>query len=129
MAKKRNTKTKQMVRAILEGADRALSHEDIEKALEGEMDRVTIYRILQGFEEEGYAHRITDENGKWHYAICHNCSDDHHHDNHIHFQCTNCNSLSCLDIPIKSPDLPSGYTIKDITYLISGCCPNCQIKI
>ncbi len=126
MAKKRNTKTKQMVRAILENSDKALSHEDIETALDGEMDRVTIYRILQGFEEEGLIHRITDEGGKWFYAMCHSCNEGHHHDNHIHFQCTECHTLSCLDIKINQPHLPNGYSIKEINYLISGCCPNCR---
>ena len=126
MAKKRNTKTKQMVRAILENSDKALSHEDIETALEGQMDRVTIYRILQSFEEEGLTHRITDESGKWYYAMCQHCEEGHHHDNHIHFQCTECHSLSCLDITVSKPHLPTGYSIKEINYLISGCCPNCR---
>lgn len=126
MGKKRNTKTKEMVKSVLEQASTALSHDDFEKALDGQVDRVTIYRILQSFEDDGLVHKIADEAGKWHYAMCHDCSCDYHNHNHIHFQCTACRTISCLDTPIKKPELPKGYSIEDITYLILGCCPSCQ---
>lgn len=126
MIKKRNTKTKELVRSVFETTDRALTHEDIEKALDGQMDRVTIYRILQGFEEDGLVHKIADESGKWHYATCRGCSGEHHNDNHIHFYCVACQTISCLDTPVSQPKLPAGYSIKDITYLISGNCPDCH---
>lgn len=126
MGKKRNTKTKELVKSVLEQASTALTHEDFENELEGQVDRVTIYRILQSFEDDGLVHRIADETGKWHYAMCHDCSDEHHNHNHIHFQCTACRTISCLDTPIKKPELPKGYSIEEITYLIIGCCPSCQ---
>lgn len=126
MAKRRNTKTKEMVKDVLEQATTALSHEDIEQALGGQVDRVTIYRILQSFEDDGFVHKIADESGKWHYAQCHACSHDDHKDDHIHFQCTKCHTISCLDTPIQEPSLPKGYSIEDASYLISGCCPTCQ---
>ncbi|MDR1180930.1 MAG: hypothetical protein LBL13_02995, partial [Bacteroidales bacterium] len=67
---KRNTKTKEMVMNVLNDSTSALCHEDIEKNLSGKMDRVTIYRILQGFCNDGKVHKILGDNGKTYYALC-----------------------------------------------------------
>jgi Fe2+ or Zn2+ uptake regulation protein len=124
---KRNTNTKQMVMNVLFGSSSALSHEDIERQLSKKMNRVSIYRILQRFCDEGKVHKIFGENGKTYYALCNSCSSEQHNDNHLHFRCTKCETISCLDEPIVPPTLPQGYSISGITYFISGHCPNCQI--
>ncbi|GHT41080.1 TonB-dependent receptor [Bacteroidia bacterium] len=122
---KRNTKSKQLVMNILENTPSALCHEDIEGQLPEKMDRVTIYRILQGFCDDGKVHKITGENGKSYYALCHNCLAGNHHDNHLHFRCLKCETVSCIEEPLVIPKLPSGYSIANIACLISGYCPQC----
>jgi iron complex outermembrane receptor protein len=122
---KRNTKTKQMIMNILSNSTSALCHEDIEGQLSEKMDRVTIYRILQGFCDDGKVHKIIGENGKTYYALCHSCLAGEHHDNHLHFRCLNCETVSCIDEALTIPKLPSGYSISDIACLISGYCPKC----
>ncbi|OAV75528.1 putative TonB-dependent receptor precursor [Bacteroidales bacterium Barb7] len=126
---KRNTKSKQMVMNILSSSSTALCHEDIEGQLPDKMDRVTIYRILQGFCEDGKVHKIVGENGKTYYALCHDCLAEKHNDNHVHFRCLKCETVSCIDEPLAVPKLPSGYSISNITCLISGYCPQCFVQM
>lgn len=126
MAKKRNTKTKELVWKVMENSESALTHDDITQSLRGEMDRVTIYRILQGFEEEGLVHKVIDSAGKSHYAICRHCTEHHHHDNHMHFQCVTCGVVNCLNKEVRKPNMPEGYTVEEINYLVTGCCPDCR---
>jgi iron complex outermembrane receptor protein len=110
----------------LESEASALSHEDIAKRLPEKVDRVTIYRILQGFYEEGKVHKITGEDGKTYYALCESCSEGHHHDNHPHFRCIRCKRITCLKEPIDMPALPEGYTATSVSFLISGLCASCR---
>jgi Fe2+ or Zn2+ uptake regulation protein len=123
---KRNTKTKQMIMEVLSNSLSALCHEDIERLLAEKMDRVTIYRILQGFCEDGKIHKISGENGKMYYALCHCCSAGNHSDNHLHFRCIKCETVLCIDDPIVTPELSRGYSTSNIACLILGYCPNCQ---
>ncbi|MDR1198677.1 MAG: TonB-dependent receptor [Prevotellaceae bacterium] len=126
---RRNTKTKQMVMNVLENAKSALCHEDIEKQLSGAIDRVTIYRILQSFCDDAKVHRISSESGRTYYAICHDCSIDNHNDNHFHFRCMQCETVTCIDEPAVLPKLPHGYSISSISYLVSGFCSKCRTAI
>ncbi len=122
---RRNTKTKQLVMNVLENSNSALCHEEIEKCLSGKMDRVTIYRILQGFCDDGKAHKIID-NGKTCYALCHNCSAEKHHDNHPHFHCLACDTITCVAQPIVQQQLPAGYKAVSIASYITGYCQKCS---
>ena len=124
--RKRNTKTKQMVMSVLETSESALCHEDIEKQLSEQLDRVTIYRILQSFFDDGKIHKVPGENGKTYYALCHNCSHEKHNDNHLHFHCVNCKHVFCMDIPALIAPLPSRYNVQSVSCTISGYCPNCS---
>src|SRR5436305_11809243 len=85
----------------------ALAHGDIEKKAGEKFDRVTVYRTLQTFVEKGIIHTIPTIDNSVRYALCKDCTEGHHHDDHIHFVCTNCNSTICLD-DVLSPkiDLP-----------------------
>ncbi|GAB6012714.1 TonB-dependent receptor domain-containing protein [Viscerimonas tarda] len=126
---KRNTNTKQMVMSLLSDSTSALCHEEIEKQLPGKIDRVTIYRILQGFCDDGRVHKIAGDNGKSYYALCHSCLAGNHNDNHLHFRCLNCETISCIDEPLSIPKLPTGYSMSGIACLISGYCPKCLVQM
>ncbi|MDR1782933.1 MAG: transcriptional repressor [Dysgonamonadaceae bacterium] len=122
---KRNTKSKQMVMSVFNDAFSALCHEDIEKQLAGKIDRVTIYRILNGFCDDGKLHKIVADNGKTYFALCHRCSEDHHNDNHLHFKCLDCGKITCIDKPVETPRLPAGYSFSSMLFTVYGHCPCC----
>ncbi|MDR0729306.1 MAG: transcriptional repressor [Prevotellaceae bacterium] len=123
---KRHTKTKQMVMDVLDNAQSALCQEDIGARLAREMDRVTLYRILQSFCDDGKVHKFFGDNGKTYYARCRDCSTGHHHDNHPHFRCLQCDTITCIARPLAAQPLPSGYRTASAASLIVGYCPECE---
>ena len=104
----------------------ALAHGDIEKKAGEKFDRVTVYRTLQVFVEKGIVHTIPTAENSVLYALCKDCDEDHHHDDHVHFVCKNCNTTICLD-DIVSPEikLPEGYRAESVQVVINGICKNC----
>lgn len=122
---RRHTKTQQMVLEYFEQTDGAVSHEMVEKSLGNQMNRVTIYRILNRFEEDGVVHKIVGDDGVSYYARCENsCDHNHHRDNHVHFRCEKCNSISCLEQTI-SVDLPENFQMTNMNFLVTGVCALC----
>src|SRR5215217_7148234 len=75
----------------------ALAHGDIERKAGEKFDRVTVYRTLQTFVEKGIIHTIPTTDNSVRYALCKDCTEGHHHDNHVHFICLQCNSTICLE--------------------------------
>lgn len=124
--------TKQRVRVLEEIAldTVAISQPELEKKLGKEIDRVTLYRILNIYEDKGILHRIMDMNGTANYAICSaSCSEDHHHDEHIHFNCTSCNKIYCLDVTVPQSTMPKGFTAKTVTTTAYGICEKCNLAV
>ncbi|MDR3328729.1 MAG: transcriptional repressor [Prevotellaceae bacterium] len=122
---KRNTKAKQLIMSVLANSPSALCYDDFERRIPARMDKATVYRILQGFCDDGVVHKISGENGKTYYALCHHCSSERHNDSHLHFRCVRCATILCMDEPISISPLPSGYTMLEASCLVSGYCPDC----
>ncbi len=123
--KRRNTPAKNAILNMLQNAGTALSQDMIEEKVKGEMDRVTIYRVLNSFCEDGITHRILADNGKYYFALCLNCSDEKHSHNHFHFRCLKCETVECLDEEV-TVTLPKGYVMKNISSWVTGNCKNCS---
>lgn len=123
--KRRNTPAKQAVLDILKLSERALSQEDIEKEVKGTMDRVTVYRVLNSFCEDGYIHKILSDDGKHYFAICLNCQEKKHSHNHFHFRCLKCQKMECLKEEVKV-NLPEGYQFENANCLVTGYCSDCR---
>jgi len=106
----------------------AVSQPDLEKTIGTEIDRVTLYRILSSFEDKGIVHKIFDLQGTATYAICSSdCSKGHHHDQHVHFICSVCNSVYCLDeVPFPNIPLPKNFTLHALALNAVGLCESCQ---
>jgi Fur family transcriptional regulator, ferric uptake regulator len=123
--KRRNTPAKQAVLNVLHAAKTALSQEDIAREVQGSMDRVTVYRVLNRFYEDGYVHKIVADDGKHYFAICLNCEEKQHRHNHFHFRCVKCQKIECLpeEVPIK---IPAGYQLENVNCLLTGHCQNCS---
>lgn len=121
--------TKQRVRVLEEIAldKAAVSQPELEKKLGKEIDRVTLYRILNTYEDKGILHRIMDMNGTANYAIClASCTEHHHHDEHVHFNCTNCFKIYCLEVNVPRIKMPQGFTATTITSTAFGVCEKCN---
>jgi Fur family transcriptional regulator, ferric uptake regulator len=106
----------------------ALAHSDIEKKTGEKFDRVTIYRTLNTFLEKGIIHNIPTPDNSVLYALCiDNCSEGHHHDNHVHFVCSSCGNTTCLpEITIPAVQLPRGFLPEEFQMVVTGLCKACQ---
>ena len=106
----------------------ALAHADIEHQSGTEFDRVTIYRTLQTFVEKGIIHTIPTADNSVRYALCKDeCSEGHHHDNHVHFMCDDCGTTYCLDqVVAPQLSLPDGFNATRTDVVVSGKCKNCE---
>jgi Fur family transcriptional regulator, ferric uptake regulator len=106
----------------------AMAHMDIEKKTGEKFDRVTVYRTLQTFMEKGIIHTIPTSDNSIKYALCkEECSEGHHHDNHVHFICEECGSTYCLEgVTIPNVQLPAGYKAAQINMVVNGVCRECK---
>lgn len=113
---------------ILSHRNSATSQPYLENIIGKDIDRVTLYRILKTFEEKGIIHRVLDKQGTANYALCTNsCSEDHHHDEHVHFNCNNCLRVYCLDeVKIPAVKIEKGFKIEDMNLIVSGICKDCN---
>ncbi|MBL7981208.1 MAG: transcriptional repressor [Flavobacteriales bacterium] len=112
---------------LLQRSDRALSHADVERALPERADRVTLFRVLQSFEDAGLAHRVLDVQGTSRYASCSTECDAHaHHDVHAHFRCTACSGVFCLErVALPEVNVPKGFTVTASRLELEGRCSSC----
>lgn len=120
---RRNTTSKTSILDLLKSCGTALSQDQIEAEVKGLMDRVTIYRVLNRFCEDGIAHKIMSDDGKYYFALCHGCGERHDH-NHFHFKCIGCQKVECLDEKV-SVSLPPGYRQQQLSGWVNGLCGSC----
>lgn len=121
----RNTAAKTEIQNLFETSNTALSHADIQLALDGLCDRVTIYRILDRLIAEDVIHKIVNIDGGVKYASCNHKNDMHNH-NHVHFSCTNCQTLICLEDVAPTFKLPKKYKVESVHCTIAGICAACM---
>ena len=125
----RVTQPRLRVLEIIDTKESAISQPDLEKILGSEIDRVTLYRILGSFEEEGILHKVFDLNGTATYAICSTeCTTHQHEDQHVHFICSVCNSVFCLnEISLPKIELPAGFSLQSVSVNAVGLCEKCHV--
>lgn len=118
---------KEVLQALTEAGDQAISSSEIEQKLP-EIDRITLYRILKAYEDNGLIHSISDGTGKTKYAICSpDCTGGSHHDDHIHFHCRVCETTTCLEQVIPGNiQLPSEYVVEELSFVVAGVCKDCN---
>jgi Fur family ferric uptake transcriptional regulator len=125
---RRKTKSQTTILNLLREESNALSHDGITAKLEEPMDRVTIYRILNRFVEDGLAHRIVADDGRQYFASCQaGCSHDHSAHDHLHFRCVVCDRVECV-LGEVSYQVPSGYQVDNSNIILSGSCLTCSEK-
>lgn len=120
----RKTKAVAAVLAIFEEKNEAKSVVDLTAVLKGQMNKTTVYRILDRLEEDGVIHSFNGKDGlKW-YAKCSGCSAHDHFDKHPHFQCVTCDKVECLPLDIKIPAI-ANHRIDATNILLTGQCAAC----
>ncbi|OQD41962.1 transcriptional regulator [Croceivirga radicis] len=121
----RTTKTVRLVTQFFDTYEHAIGVLDLVEKFKEEMNRSTIYRILDRLEDEGKVHSFLGANGLKHYAKCKDCNHKEHVDVHPHFQCTNCGMVECVAYEIKIPALPD-KSVEQAQLLLTGICANCK---
>jgi Fur family ferric uptake transcriptional regulator len=125
------TAMRMLVLQQLCAARKHLSLSEIETALYP-ADRVTIYRTLQTFVRKGIAHTVDTLHSGAVYGLCNgDCNAENHNDEHPHFICENCKTITCTDdfsYTIQKKTNNTSHKIHKIEVTIKGLCPNCTSK-
>jgi Fur family ferric uptake transcriptional regulator len=123
-----STPIRRAVLAIMADTPFALSGHDIEQLMPTGTDRITLYRTLKSFQNNGLVHQVLDDSGIIQYAACSiECSSEAHFDNHVHFKCTICQHIFCLSqVAIPAVTLPTDFEANTCDYLVRGVCRSCQ---
>jgi Fur family transcriptional regulator, ferric uptake regulator len=126
--KLRQTPVRRAVLQVLSGSPFALSGHEVEQQLCEAVDRITLYRTLRTFEESGLIHRVIDTSDTVRYAACAvGCTAQAHFDDHVHFKCTSCQRMYCLNhVAIPAVTLPPGFLAHTRNYLLAGVCQQCR---
>lgn len=120
------------VLSVLVNSDVALSHSDITDLLGDEtIDKVTLYRTLNSFNEKGLIHKVATEDRNWLYAIMleDNIEPISDHD-HAHFICDNCEKIFCFPVSSQTQSgiqsIKEGFHVKQQEIRLHGLCPSCH---
>ncbi len=112
--------------SVLSSSNLPLSEKELEEAMDYACDRATIYRNLSSLTEKGILVRLLSGDAFKYKMKAINSKKEKKPD-HLHFQCTKCNRLICLeDIPVSDFKLPGGYIKTENHFLVTGICKDCN---
>jgi len=137
------TKARLAVLSIIAEANSALSHPEILERLsdQKEVDRVTIYRVLDWLTEHDLIHKIAGSGDKraWKFQLSQPrftaastpqstngfISNNNHH--HAHLHCQRCGKVTCVHElePHFPPQILAQYQVSAIDINIKGVCADC----
>ncbi|MEO6565537.1 MAG: transcriptional repressor [Casimicrobiaceae bacterium] len=123
----RATRTRIDVLATLIAAERALTHHEIEARLEQgrEVDRVTLYRVLDWLTAQGLAHKLSGDDRVWRFSFTDSVTVAGGHA-HAHFQCSDCGKVICLaEARLPAISLPRGFRRRAVEVTVKGSCDQC----
>lgn len=126
------TPVRMTVLDVLVHSDVALSHADItDKIGDDSVDKVTLYRTLNTFNEKGLIHKVATEDRNWLYAIMleSNKIPVSEHD-HAHFICNLCEKIFCFPVSEHTQSgiasIKEGFKVTEQEIRLHGICPACQ---
>ena len=110
-------------------SERAVSLLDLENLLDT-VGKPTIFPTITHFLSHRLIHSIDDGTGSLKYAVCGNACTCAVEDLHSHFYCESCHKTFCLEnIHIPMVELPKGFTLQSINYVLKGLCVDCSAKL
>lgn len=113
-----------VLRAML-GAGRPLSLSELEIMLDS-VDRSSIFRVLTMFADRHVVHELEDGSGMAKYEVCSGEEECTVEDMHVHFYCESCHRTYCFrDMHIPGIELPEGFRMDSVNYMVKGICPMC----
>jgi len=127
----RVTQSRLTVLSVLEKAKKALSPADIFQLVikkeQADLDRVTVYRILEAFEELEIVHPVG--NGRYIYCAHQSCG----HERHFIAICTQCGESNEVGASREFSDSLSqvlkkkiGFEMSSEFFVVRGLCKACQ---
>ncbi len=123
--KRRNTATKEAVLSVLNSSGKAMSQGAIEKKIGIDINRATIYRVLNRYCEDGVLHRVVADDGKQYFALCAECDKHRKPLHHFHFRCEKCETIECLPEPVHF-SLSNAYVVEKVNCVLTGICKDCS---
>ena len=107
---------------------RPVSLSELETELDT-VDKSSIFRVLTLFVSHHVVHAIEDGSGTMKYEVCTGEDRCSLSDMHTHFYCESCHRTFCFkSIGIPSIDLPEGFTMSSVNYMVKGICPQCAVR-
>lgn len=119
------TANRLLIVRTLVNAGRPLSMAEIESDAKT-IDKSIISRTLSLFRDKHLVHAVEAGGDSVRYELCRSHFDDEHDDMHVHFYCERCHRTFCLDSPVPSVEVPEGYLVTSVNYMIKGVCPECS---
>ncbi|MBO5180640.1 MAG: transcriptional repressor [Paraprevotella sp.] len=114
-----------LIYRALEDSAHALSLGELEEKLQT-ADRSTIFRTLTLFLAHHLVHGIEDGSGAVRYELCRADGECTLEDMHAHFYCERCHRTYCFpQTGIPTVDLPEGFLLNSVNYVLKGICPDC----
>ena len=121
---KRKTKSVNIILSIFDQTKEAVSVVDLVNRLKTDMNKSTVYRVLNRLEADGILHSFSGSKNLTWYSKRHGCSSSHN-DIHPHFECDECGKVECLDIDIPIPTIKN-RKVSQASIIISGQCEDCM---
>lgn len=121
----RKTRNLELVLDAFRDAQEALSAHLLMDRLPADVNRSTVYRLLDRLEDDGVVHSfLASENIKF-YALCKGCAQFGHVHSHAHFQCTSCSQVVCIEQQVVVPTL-NQCRVDEAQVLLKGQCATCM---
>lgn len=121
----RATRARVHVLAVLLASGDALSHHDVERCLARghDIDRVTLYRVLEWLTAHGLAHKVAGEDRVWRFSAAGHAGEGAH----AHFACSDCGRVICLEqARVPAIPLPEGFRRAEVEVTVKGTCDACR---
>lgn len=136
----RPTKARIAVLNTLMHSATALSHTEILSALQGvkEIDRVTVYRVLDWLQENTLIHKISTDDRAWKFQLnspkrsfktpANANSGMINNHGHAHLHCQSCGTVLCIhELAAHIPQaIFDTYQVTHIEISLKGLCQECQ---
>ena len=125
MSKYKNTKSVKLIINAFKNQN-ALTVIELINRFKNNMNKTTVYRILERLEESKILHSFLDQNGLRRYAKNNkNISSSNTTSKHSHFLCEDCGVSVCMPLEIKIPKTPN-YIVNNSEHLLIGHCNSCS---